>query len=499
MNDYDIVIIGGGTGGLVAAREARRRGARVVIIHDGPLGGDCTHSGCIPSKALLAAAARGDSFSEAMAAVHRAVDHMASTEDAAALTAQGIDVIAGRARFREPRVVEVDGLRIGAARFVVATGARPLVPEVPGLRELPPLTNETLFSLREQPASLAVLGGGPIGCEMAQAFARLGTTVTIIEAEGRLLPREEPEASAAVSNALTADGVIVRTGSKVVRVERTPASGPARGGRNEPRREEGERQPRDPVRLAFDSADPVVADHVLAAIGRAPSGRGFGLEDIGVALDDRGSVTVDATTATNVAGIWAVGDVTGGLQFTHVAARMGWIAARNALSRSARVHKTRFDMRVVPWATFTSPEVGRVGLTEAEAAERHSGAQVAFVPFDDFDRAVATGEQAGFVKLIAVPRWHIPSMATGRIVGATAVAPTGGELVHEAALAMQTNMLLARLAQTIHAYPTWSMAMQQAALQFVGTYPGPSARPAQRASDITRSGPQMLTQRAEHR
>ena len=482
MNDFDFVVIGGGTGGLVAAREARRRGARVVIIQDGPLGGDCTHSGCIPSKALLAAAARGESFSEAMAAVHRAVDHMASTEDAAALTAEGIDVIAGRARFCEPTVVEVDGRRIVAARFVVATGARPLVPPIPGLRELSPLTNETLFSLREQPASLAVLGGGPIGCEMAQAFARLGTRVTIIEAEDRLLPREEPEASTAVCEALAADGVTVRTGSKVVRVERVAAGSSAPGGRDNQRSVEGE-QPAGPVRLAFESAEPVVADHVLAAIGRTPSGHGFGLEEIGVALDDRGSVRVDATTATNVAGIWAVGDCTGGLQFTHVAARMGWIAARNALSSSARVRKTRFDMRVVPWATFTSPEVGRVGLTEAEAAEQHNGAQVAFVPFDDFDRAVATGEQRGFVKLIAVPRWHIPSMAAGRIVGATTVAPAGGELVHEAALAMQTNMLLARLAQTVHAYPTWSMAMQQAALQFVGNYAGPSARPARTADN----------------
>ena len=237
--DYDLVVIGGGAGGLVAAREARRHKASVVIVQDGPMGGDCTHTGCVPSKALLAAAARGESFREAMAAVHRAVAHIAATEDAAALHVQGIDVIAGYARFQTPSTIDVDGTTITSKRFVVATGATAMVPPIPGLRELPPLTNETLFSLTTAPTSLAVLGGGPIGCEMAQAFARLGTKVTIIEALDRLLPREEPEASAVIADALRHDGVAVRVGSKVVTVERGL---------------DGQ------THLHFDGAEPVVAE-----------------------------------------------------------------------------------------------------------------------------------------------------------------------------------------------------------------------------------------------
>lgn len=182
--------------------------------------------------------------------------------------------------------------------------------------------------------------------------------------------------------------------------------------------------------------------------------------------------------ATRVEGIWAVGDVTGRLQFTHVAGRMGWIAASNAPSRVAKVREFRFDDRVIPWATFTTPEVGHVGLTEAQAVESHPRAMVAHLPFTHLDRAIATGNTNGFVKLIAAPRRGVPHIAAGKLLGATAVAPTGGELVHEVAIAMQTNMFLVRLAQTTHAYPTWSMAIQQAALQFLGTSAGPQARPA---------------------
>ena len=461
MRDYDLIVIGGGAGGLVAAREATRRKARVAIVQSGPMGGDCTHTGCVPSKALLSAAAKGQTFGAAMSAVHAAVDHIAATEDPVALQRDGLDTIAGYARFRSPSSVDVDGTTFNAKQFIVATGAKPMVPPIAGLRELPPLTNETLFQLTELPASLVVLGGGPIGCEMAQAFARLGSRVTIIEALDRLLPREEPEASEAVSAALAADGVTVRCGSKVVAVERDNTG---------------------TVQLRFEGspvvAEPVAADRVLAAIGRVPSGRGFGLEEIGVELDQRGAIVVDDTMATSVTGIWAVGDVTGGLQFTHAAGRMGWVAASNALSRLARAHKFRFDTRVVPWATFTSPEVGHVGLTEAQAAAEHPNAKVAFLPFTHLDRAIVTGDTNGFVKLIAVPRRGLPHIAAGRLLGATAVAPTGGELIHEAALAMQTNMFLGRFAQTTHAYPTWSMAIQQAALQFLGTGNGLTARPA---------------------
>lgn len=453
---YDLAVVGGGAGGLVAAREARRRGGRVVIVQDGPVGGDCTFTGCVPSKALLAAAAAGLGFDEAMARVRNAVSRVAATEDDDALAREGIDVVHGRARFRSPTAVEVDGLTIGAKQLVVATGATPTMPPIPGLAEARPLTSDTLFEIGRRPASMVVLGGGPIGCEMAQAFSALGTEITLVEAADRLLPREEPEASAVVADALVAGGVDVRVGAAVERVEHR-------------------RDGRLCVHLAGGATVP--SDELLVAVGRTPAGRGLGLEEIGVEVDPRGAVVVDDTLATGVAGVWAVGDVTGGLQFTHAAARMGWIAASNALSRRAKVHAYRFDPRAVPSVTFTAPEVARVGLTEADAAGRHPAARVAHLPLEHVDRALAVGSTAGFVKLVAAPRRVTRHLGGGRLVGATVVAPAGGEVVHEAALAMQTRMFVGRLAQTTHAYPTWSMAIQQAALQFFGPSGGGRARP----------------------
>jgi pyruvate/2-oxoglutarate dehydrogenase complex dihydrolipoamide dehydrogenase (E3) component len=469
---YDLVVIGGGAGGLVAAREARRRGASTVIVQDGPVGGDCTFTGCVPSKALLAAAASGAGFDEAMARVHRAVERIAATEDDVALGAEGIDVVDGFARFTSPATVEVDGLTIRSKRFVVATGARPSAPPIPGLRESSPLTSENLFDVQSRPESMIVLGGGPIGCEMAQAFARLGTRITLVEAVDRILPREEPDTSAVIADALTCDGVDVRVGAKVDRVERLS---------------DGQ------VCVHMDDGTSIDAVELLVAVGRSPAGRGFGLEEIGVEVDQGGAVVVDETMATSVDGIWAVGDVTGGLQFTHVAGRMGWVAASNALSQLAKVRRFRFDPTNVPWATFTTPEVGRVGLTETEAAAAHPKARVAYLPLEHVDRAVATGAEQGFVKLIAAPKRGVGHLGGGRLVGATIVAPTGGDLVHEAALAMQTNMFVGRLAQTTHAYPTWAMAIQQAALQFFGPSAGFTARPvraqpARGASPRSRNG-----------
>lgn len=304
---------------------------------------------------------------------------------------------------------------------------------------------------------MIVLGGGPIGCEMAQAFARLGTEVTLIEGLDRLLPREEPDASRIVADALGRFGVKVTVDAQVERIERL---GP------------------ELICVRSADGDSVTAETLFVAVGRVPSGRGLGLEEIGVDVDQRGAITVDRSMATTVKGIWAVGDVTGGLQFTHAAGRMGWVATSNALSKIARVRPFRFDTAAVPWATFTTPEVGRVGLTEAEAAARHPGAKVAHLDLEHVDRAIAAGAEDGFVKLIAAPRPAIGHLGGGRIVGATVVAPTGGELIHEVALAMQTRMFVGRLAQTTHAYPTWSMAIQQAALQFFGPSLGLTARPA---------------------
>lgn len=454
MDDPDLLVIGGGAGGISAAQTAARRGASVVLVQDGPVGGDCTFTGCVPSKALLAAAAEGTDFDEAMDRVRHAVTTIARNENDDAMASQGVVVRHGRATFTEPGVVDVDGATLRARRVIVATGARPMVPPIEGLDGIDILTNETLFSLERRPVSMAVLGGGPIGVEMAQAFARLGTDVTLIEAEDRLLPREEPEASAIVARALEADGVHLQVGARLGKAEGAGSL----------------------ARLHLSTGATVEVERVLVAIGRRPATGGFGLEEIGVKLAPGGFIETDATMASSVRGIWAVGDVTGRLQFTHAAARMGFIAAGNALSRAARLKPQRFDTAAIPWVTYTDPEVGHVGMTEAEAAEH--GGRVAVVPFESFDRAIASGHTEGYFKLIAGPRRLLGNAGGGRLLGATAVGPRGGELVHEVALGIRTGMFAGRLAQTVHAYPSWSMAVQIAAAQLFFDVDGRGHRPA---------------------
>ncbi|MGH9038874.1 MAG: dihydrolipoyl dehydrogenase family protein, partial [Acidimicrobiia bacterium] len=407
----------------------------------------------VPSKTILEAGAAGKSFAAAMLAARRAVDNIAAREDDDVFGREGVEVLHGWAAFRAPGELDVDGTVLRSRRFVIAAGAEPAVPPVAGLADIGYLTNENVFDLAELPPSLAVLGGGAIGCELAQAFRRLGAEVTVIEALDRLLPREEPEASAVVADALVAEGIQLRLGQKLVRAEPLEAKGAAR--------------------LHLESGDAVAADRVLVAVGRRGATAGLGLEAAGVATD-RGFVRVDDRLATTAPGIWAVGDVTGALQFTHAADEMGRVAVANALSRRGR---RKFDASAVPWVTFTSPEVGRVGMTEAEAAGH--GGRVAFLPMVEVDRAVAAGRTLGFVKLIAGPRQVLANAGGGRILGATVVAERGGELVHEPALAMRTRMFTGRLAQAVHAYPTWSMAIRQAATQFFMEIDGRRARPAQ--------------------
>jgi len=454
--EFDLVVVGGGAAGLTAVTEARRRGARTALVQDGPVGGECTFTGCVPSKALLAGAARGESFAGAMAAVRATVARIAAGDEASMARA-GVDVIRGRATLASPTELHVADRRLRTRRIILATGARPLVPPVEGLRDSDPLTNQTLFDLGALPGRLAVLGGGAIGCEMAQAFARLGSTVTVVEAEPRLLPREEPEASEVITEALAADGAKVLTGEQLALVER-PGAGHA-------------------VRLHLAAGAVVDADRVLVAVGRRAATDGLGLAEAGVTVDDEGYVRTDDALATSAPGIWAAGDVTGRMPFTHAAARMALVAVHNALGGPrARLRPRRFDPAPIPWVTFTTPEVGRVGMTEAQAAGH--GGQVAYLPLDAVDRAVTAAQTRGFVKLIAGPRRLLGNIAGGRILGATVVAPTGGELVHEPALAMHTRMFTGRLAQATHAYPSWSMAVQQAAAQFFLELDGRTARPA---------------------
>jgi pyruvate/2-oxoglutarate dehydrogenase complex dihydrolipoamide dehydrogenase (E3) component len=460
-NDYDLIVIGGGAGGLAAAQAGAAAKARTLLVSEGEIGGECTFTGCVPSKTLIEAAARGAGFDEAMAAVRKAVTAIAATETAEMLARQGIDVLRGHAEFASPQQVSVDGRTVRASGFVLATGSRPAVPQVPGLTGAPYLTNENVFELAGLPDSLAIVGGGPIGCELAQAFSRLGSQVTLIEAQSRLLPAADPAASKVIGEVLAADGIAVRTGAGIETVEIKPDG--------------------QGCLLRLPGPATVAADRLLIAAGRMPVTDGLGLDAAGVRVDDHGAVAVDHTLATTAHGVYAAGDCTALMPFTHAAYAMGRIAARNAL-RGRWQPPGRFSTRAIPEVVFTDPEVAQVGLTERQAAERARGARVAYLPMQEVDRAIAAGRTEGFIKLIAGPRRLTGSLGGGRLLGATIVSGRAGEMINELALAMRAGMLTGRLAQATHAYPTWSLAIQQAAAQFFGSYGGRTARPAQSGS-----------------
>jgi pyruvate/2-oxoglutarate dehydrogenase complex dihydrolipoamide dehydrogenase (E3) component len=366
---YDVVVIGGGAGGLTAARAARRRGRRVALAERAKPGGECTFTGCVPSTTLLetarrmAAAERGAAygfdakvavdFGRVMDRVRRVVEEVASQESPQRRRAEGIELLAGVARFLDDHTVDVDGHGVVADRFVIATGSRPSIPAVEGLEAIGPLTNQSIFQLRELPKRLLVLGGGAVGVELAQAFARLGAEVVLLEALQRILQPEEPDASAAVAEALAADGVAVRTGVTVRRA--TPG----------------------PV-LELADGERVGGSHLLVAAGRAPDTTGLDLELAGVATAADGAVVVDGRLRTSRPHIYAIGDCATSLRFTHVAHEQGRLAAGNALTRRAR----RFDPAAAPWLVFTDPEVGRVGMTEAQAFQAYrERARVAWLPW----------------------------------------------------------------------------------------------------------------------
>ena len=454
---YDLVVIGGGSAGLGAARAGAAAGARVLLVSEGEIGGECTFTGCVPSKTLIQAAARGATFGDAMTAVCGAVQTVAATETPDVLTREGVEVLRGHAVFALPGAVSVGGSVLRARGFVIATGSRPTVPPVPGLAEAGYLTSENVFGLGELPARLAVLGGGSAGCELAQAFSRLGSQVTVIEVAPRLLPAADPAVSHLIEEVFHAEGIGVRTGMVAASVARD---------------EKG-------VALMLTPKEQITVDRLLVATGRQPVTDGLGLADAGVRLDERGFIVTDRHLATTERGIYAAGDVTGRMPFTtHAAFEMGRLAARNALRRR-RTPAAAFETSAIPWVVFTDPEVAQCGLTEQQAAASPPGARVAWLPMSEVDRAITAGRTQGFVKIIAGRRRVLGNTGGGRVLGATIVAVRAGEMIDEIALAMRTGMFTGRLAQTTHAYPTWSLAIQQAAAQFFGTYGGRTARSAQ--------------------
>lgn len=447
---YDLIAVGGGTGGLVAAAGAAYLGMQPAIVEKNALGGDCLWTGCVPSKALIASArlARGidqaaalglppsptnpsRDFRAVMERMRSARSTVAHHDDPERFREMGVGVHFGAARFLDATTVEVEGVgRLRSKRIVIATGATPAVPPVPGLEEAGYWTYETVFDQNELPEAVAVLGGGPIGLELAQVFSRLGARTTVLEMAPSILVQEDPDVSAFMQRALEAEGIEVRTGSAAVRV----------------RSESG--------RKVVETADgrSVAADQVLAAMGRRPCTDGLELEAAGVRTEG-GAVSVDRFLRTSAKSVWAVGDVTGGLQFTHAAEHMAKAALRNAVVPG----RAKVSYENVPWVTYTDPEVARVGIGEAEAAA--AGGTTYRYQIDDLDRAIVDATAVGFAKVSADRR--------GRILGATIVAHGGGEMIMPLVLAKRHGLTLAQVANTTFPYPTMAEGVKRVSGEYM--------------------------------
>jgi len=444
---YNLVVIGGGTAGLVSAAGAAGLGAKVALVEKRLMGGDCLNVGCVPSKCLIrssrAAADVGDAarfgvrapepevdFAAVMERMRRLRAGIAHHDSAERFRELGVDIFLGEGRFTGRRTVEVGGAVLRFSKAVIATGARAAAPAIDGLSEVGYLTNGNVFELTERPERLAVIGAGPIGCELAQAFRRLGCEVVLIHRRERIMNREDPDAAAVVQAAFELDGVELRLGSAPARVEIS-------GGRKVIHLADGER---------------VTADEILVGVGRAPNVEGLGLDAAGVECDARKGVKVDDRIRTTNRRVYAAGDVCMEYKFTHAADAAARIVVQNALFPG---FGKRLSALHVPWCTFTDPEVARVGLSESQAAERGLGVDVFKREFTDVDRAVADGETDGFVKIVC-------RKGTDEILGATIVARHAGEMIGELTLAMVTGTGLGTLGGMIHPYPTQAEAVKQA-------------------------------------
>ncbi len=450
--DRNLVVIGGGSAGLVSAYIAAAVKAEVSLIEKHKMGGDCLNTGCVPSKALIRSARilsqsrrarewgfdRIDvsfDFAQVMERVARVVKQVEPHDAIDRYRGLGVDVIEGEAMITSPYSVEVNGVELRTRNIIVATGASPFVPPIPGLDGIDCLTSDNLWALRELPQRLLVLGGGPIGCELSQAFARFGSRVTLVEMAPRLLMREDEEVSEQVMARFREEGIRLLVGHKATRF----LSG--EGGHRLICEGDGE-----PVEVAFD--------RVLVAVGRKANTQGFGLAEVGVALNADGTVRTDETLQSSIPTIYACGDVAGPYQFTHTAGHQAWYAAVNSLFGLLR--RFRVDYSAVPFATFTEPEVARVGLNEQEAKQQGIDYEVTRFDLAELDRAIAEGEAQGLVKVLTVS-------GKDRILGATIVGEQAGELIGEFTSAMQQGFGLNKILGTIHIYPTLFEANKYAA------------------------------------
>ncbi len=451
LDKYNLVIIGGGPGGLVAAVASAALGAKVALIEEHLLGGDCTNVGCVPSKCLIRASrAAADvrragefgvcvpagvsvDFPQVMRRMRDIRAQISQHESAHRLASLGVDVYLGRGRFTGPQTVEVDGKTLRFYAAVIATGARAVRPPITGLAEAGFLTNENVFSLTELPKRLAVIGAGPLGCELAQAFGRFGSKVTIIERVGQFLPREDPHAAAFIQRAFEREGVDILLNSRVGQVKLVDGE----------KRIEVECKGRTRT---------VTVDEILVGAGRQPNVEDLGLETIGVEYDLRRGITIDESLQTTHKQIFAIGDVCSKYKFTHTADAAARVVVRNALFPG----RGKFKTHAIPWCTYTDPEIAHVGTYERDAIIAGVEVDSYVQTFDDVDRAVMDGETEGMVKILT-------EKGCDRIVGATIVARHAGEMINELTLAIARNIGLGELSNVLHPYPTQAEAIRKAA------------------------------------
>jgi pyruvate/2-oxoglutarate dehydrogenase complex dihydrolipoamide dehydrogenase (E3) component len=457
MKKFDMVVIGGGVGGLVTASGAAQLGARVALVEkEKSLGGDCLHWGCVPTKRLVESArvatmarraaefgvefdgAPRVNFAKVMEGVRSTQKTIARHDDPERFRKMGVEVIFGLGRFVDSRTFEVNGEKLHGKKFLICTGSSPAMPPIPGLKETGALTNVTALDLTELPASITVLGAGPIGMEFAQVFHRLGAKVTIIKKYDQILPKEELELSNALEKILTDEGIEMHICKEVLEVKR-----------------EGSKKV---LSARCSTGDSVFSsDELMIAIGRSPNVGGLDLEAAGVEYDGRKGIKINSRLQTSVSHIYACGDVAGPFPFTHMAEYQAGLVITNALfplyNRSA-------DYRVVPWVTYVDPELGRVGMTELEAVAKYGAQNVKVYRFrfEDVDRAVIAGEGHGMIKLVCDKKQ--------RILGAHVLGHHAGELIHEYVLAMKLKAPITSISKTVHVYPTLSQAVKRAADQY---------------------------------
>lgn len=442
--DYDMVIIGGGSGGLVVASACAQLKAKVALVEKHKLGGDCLWYGCVPSKSFIHAGRLAyqvkhserfgiytDSiqinFAQAMGHVQKVIATIEPHDSPERFQGLGVEVIFGSGQFIDQRTFEVNGRKLTARAFVISTGSRPAIPPITGLKEAGFLTNEQVFSLTEQPPSLAIIGAGPIGCELGQAFGRLGTKVTLISSRDQILPKEDPQAAVIIETQFAAEGIHIIKNSRIEKVEVI-----------------------DGKKYLWMGNEKIVVDEIIVATGRSPNVESLNLEAGGVEYNKKG-INVNQKLQTTNSHIYACGDVLGGYQFTHVAAYQASVVIPNALFLSVK----KADYRVIPWTIFTDPELARVGLTEEQARKRYDDVYVLKQEFENVDRAQTEGATQGFAKII--------TRSNGEILGAHIVGSSAGELIHEVVLAMSHKLKVSALSG-IHVYPTLSEVNSKAAL-----------------------------------